>query len=66
MCRRIWVKLEAIYERIKSSSFKKTNFALDVLSSEQDWATPGYIADGLLWLENRLTEVQDVQPLAES
>lgn len=57
---------EEIYERIKSSSFKKTNFALDVLSSEQDWATPGYIADGLLWLENRLTEVQDVQPLAEN
>jgi putative ATP-dependent endonuclease of OLD family len=57
---------KAIYERIMSSSFKKTNFALDVLSSEQDWATPRYIADGLVWLENRLTEVQDVQPLAEN
>jgi putative ATP-dependent endonuclease of OLD family len=45
---------EAIYARIKSSSFKKTDFALDVLSSEQDWATPGYIADGLKWLEQRL------------
>lgn len=57
---------KAIYKRIKSSSFKKTNFALDVLSSEHDWATPGYIADGLDWLEKRLTEVQDVNPVVES
>ena len=54
-----------IYERIKSSSFKKTDFALDVLTFEQDWATPGYIVDGLQWLEQRLAVVQDVQPLVE-
>lgn len=57
---------QTIFERIKSSGFKKTDFALDVLSSEQDWATPGYIADGLHWLEQRLAEVQDVQPLVEN
>lgn len=56
---------EAIYKRTKSSSFKKTDFALDVLSSEQDWATPGYIADGLEWLEQRLAEIQEVQPFTE-
>jgi hypothetical protein len=57
---------QAIFERIKSSSFKKTDFALDVLSSEQDWVTPGYIADGLDWLEDRLAEGQDTHPLMEN
>jgi putative ATP-dependent endonuclease of OLD family len=56
----------AIYDRIKSSSFKKTDFALDVLTFEQDWVTPGYIVDGLQWLEQRLAEIQDVQPLVEA
>lgn len=54
---------QAVFERIKSSGFKKTDFALDVLSCEKDWATPGYIADGLHWLEQRLAKVQNVQPL---
>ena len=57
---------QAIFERIKSSGFKKTVFALDVLSSEQGWATPGYIAGGLHWLEQRLAEVQGVKPLMEN
>lgn len=47
---------QAIYERIKSAGFKKTNFALDVLASEKEWLTPGYIAEGLHWLEQRLAE----------
>lgn len=45
---------EAIYEYIKSSSFKKTDFAMDVLASEADWMVPAYIAEGLQWLERRL------------
>lgn len=57
---------EVIFERIKSSDFKKTNFALDVLASESDWVTPGYVADGLHWLEQRLNKVGKVQPLAEA
>ncbi|MBF0244338.1 MAG: AAA family ATPase [Planctomycetes bacterium] len=57
---------QTIFERIKSSGFKKTDFALGVLFSEQDWSTPGYIADGLHWLERRLAEVQDIQPMAEN
>jgi predicted ATP-dependent endonuclease of OLD family len=56
---------KAIYERIKSSSFKKTDFALDVLTFEQDWVTPGYIIDGLQWLEQRLAVVHDVKPIGE-
>lgn len=44
---------DAIYEGIKSSSFKKTAFALTVASSPVEWKTPTYISDGLLWLETR-------------
>ncbi|WP_211051156.1 TOPRIM nucleotidyl transferase/hydrolase domain-containing protein [Parasphingorhabdus halotolerans] len=45
---------EAIYDRIKSSSFKKTDFAMDMLSSDTVWKVPEYISDGLRWLETRL------------
>jgi len=59
--------LEAVYqeifERIKSSSFKKTDFALDVLASETEWVTPGYIAEGLHWLEQRLEKAEAVHPI---
>jgi putative ATP-dependent endonuclease of OLD family len=55
---------QAIFERIKSTSFKKTDFALDVLASEVGWKTPGYIAEGLHWLEQRLSIVEQEQPLA--
>lgn len=53
-----------VFDRIKSSSFKKTDFALDVLASETQWVTPGYIEEGLRWLEQRLENVSAVQPPA--
>lgn len=56
---------QAIFERIKSSGFKKTDFALDVLASETDWNPPVYIAEGLHWLEQRLGNVGKVQPFAD-
>jgi putative ATP-dependent endonuclease of the OLD family len=43
-----------IYQRIKSSNFKKTEFALNVLTTTEGWNTPTYIAEGLQWLETRL------------
>lgn len=43
-----------VYELVKSSTFKKTDFSLDMASSEVNWNTPSYIADGLIWLKNRL------------
>lgn len=49
---------QTIFELVKSSGFKKTDFALDVLASETDWVTPGYIAEGLHWLEQRLGKVE--------
>lgn len=44
----------AIYEHIRSSDFKKTDFAMDVLASDADWEVPAYIVEGLQWLESRL------------
>ena len=45
---------DAIYERIKSNSFKKTDFAMNVLASKEAWQVPAYIVEGLKWLELRL------------
>lgn len=45
---------EAIYLHIKSSNFKKTNFAMDILASTANWQVPNYITEGLEWLEHRL------------
>lgn len=57
---------QAIFERIKSSGFKKTDFALDVLASESVWVTPGYISEGLHWLEQRLAQVEPAQQFEEN
>ncbi|HFT5240800.1 TPA: ATP-dependent endonuclease [Yersinia enterocolitica] len=43
-----------VYDRIRSDSFKKTDFAMDILASAEKWVVPGYIAEGLSWLEARL------------
>ena len=56
---------QAIFERIKSSGFKKTDFALDVLSSKTEWVTPEYIVEGLHWLVQRLGKAETIQPLGE-
>jgi predicted ATP-dependent endonuclease of OLD family len=41
----------ALFERVKSSTFKKTDFALAVLLQEPGgWVVPFYIAEGLNWL----------------
>lgn len=43
-----------IYDHVASSNFKKTDFAMTVLSSTTDWEVPNYIVDGLQWIERRL------------
>lgn len=45
---------QAVYDRIRSDSFKKTDFAMDILACAKEWIVPGYIAEGLRWLEARL------------
>lgn len=47
---------EAVYRRVKSDKFKKTDFAMALLASTADWAVPAYISEGLLWLAGRLTQ----------
>ncbi|TQM94927.1 AAA ATPase-like protein [Roseinatronobacter monicus] len=56
---------QVVWERIKSSTFKKTEFAMDVLAHEPDdddasWVVPEYVAVGLRWLEGRVGD----QPVA--
>ena len=45
---------QTIYERIRSSTFKKTDFAMSLLAGDNTWQTPVYIAKGLVWLEAKL------------
>lgn len=42
-----------VYEHVRESSFGKTNFALDVLVSDQ-WSPPVYIEKGLRWFAEAL------------
>lgn len=46
---------KAVYEGVKSSTFKKTDFALSMGSSDVQWVTPSYISNGLQWLKTKLT-----------
>lgn len=47
---------QEVYDRIKSDSFKKTDFAMDILACAEEWIIPRYIAEGLRWLESRLCQ----------
>lgn len=53
---------DVVWQRIKSSTFKKTEFAMDVLALDPEveatapWTVPQYIALGLRWLEMRLAD----------
>lgn len=46
---------QEVYDRIRSDNFKKTDFAMDILACGKEWVVPGYIAEGLRWLETRLS-----------
>ena len=45
---------QAIYDRIRSDNFKKTDFAMSLLAGATAWKVPLYIGEGLGWLETRL------------
>ncbi|MDP9535029.1 ATP-dependent endonuclease [Pseudomonas protegens] len=57
---------QAVYEQVRSDSFKKTDFAMDILACTQAWVVPGYIAEGLSWLESRLVPVRDAGAATEA
>ncbi len=46
---------QQIYERVRSENFKKTDFAMDILACTEEWIVPSYIAEGLGWLESRVS-----------
>lgn len=47
--------IERLHKRVGGSSFKKTDFALALMTKDDaQWEVPKYIADGLVWLENQV------------
>ncbi|WP_149136815.1 ATP-dependent nuclease [Cupriavidus campinensis] len=56
---------QSIYDRIRSDSFKKTDFAMDLLACSAKWTVPGYIAEGLRWLESRLCPPVEIAAAAQ-
>lgn len=59
--------VERLHKRIRSDSFKKTDFALALLSKNPDeWQTPSYIEEGLKWLENEITANPQLIDINES
>ncbi|THU40383.1 ATP-dependent endonuclease [Niastella caeni] len=46
---------EKVHNRVKSTSFNKTSFALGVLGENPEaWNVPSYIQEGLLWLTKEI------------
>lgn len=46
---------QSLHKRIHGSNFKKTDFALGLLSKNPaEWTVPRYISEGLQWLETQL------------
>lgn len=62
----VWPDLyEEVYTHIRGDKFKKTAFAMGLLATSHDWVTPAYIAEGLQWLERRLSPILIAAPDAE-
>lgn len=54
-----------LHKKIKSSNFKKTDFALALLTQDpKSWTVPTYIAEGLRWLEGEITPIVAVEAIA--
>lgn len=53
-----------IYNLVKSANFKKAEFALDIVFSEEDWKVPHYIKSGLIWLQSKMGNQLDTIPEA--
>ena len=43
-----------VYETVKAKSYKKVEFALNIINTDEQWITPAYIVEGLEWLCNAL------------
>jgi predicted ATP-dependent endonuclease of OLD family len=56
--------LAVVYKEVREPHFKKTEFALRVASSPDNWVTPAYIESGLKWLESKLAPTPVHHPAA--
>ena len=54
------VTTERLHKRIHGSNFKKTDFALALLTKNlESWVVPSYIREGLEWLQEEVTAAPD-------
>jgi hypothetical protein len=51
-----------IYEAVKSDNYKKSEFALNIINTDEQWKTPTYIAEGLDWL----CKVLELEPITQT
>jgi hypothetical protein len=56
------IDYDHIYNLVKSANFKKAEFALDIVFSEENWKVPHYIKAGLIWLQSKMgNELDTIQ-----
>ncbi|NOY16218.1 MAG: AAA family ATPase [Gammaproteobacteria bacterium] len=52
------ITTERLHKRIHGKNFKKTDFALALLTKKpESWVVPSYIREGLKWLETEVTPI---------
>lgn len=44
------VDYQKVYETVKAKEYKKVEFALQQINTDEEWITPAYIVEGLKWL----------------
>jgi predicted ATP-dependent endonuclease of OLD family len=45
---------QKVYETVEAKGYKKVEFALNLINTDEEWTTPAYIVEGLEWLCNAL------------
>lgn len=50
---------ESIHQRVRKSSFKKTDFALALMVANEGWVVPEYIRSGLEWLSTKVNDLEE-------
>jgi len=55
---------QKLFDKVNSSSFGKTDFALALMMASPDWVVPKYIEEGLCWLRDQLTP-EHVEPVTK-
>lgn len=48
---------DSVFNAVKSSNYKKVEFALNQIYTDKNWITPKYISDGLRWLSKVIIKI---------